>query len=88
MDETHADARAHLERLGAELADHGWTAEVGEDGSRSVLSVCNPNIADLNEVIVCSGETFRWTWGQGIGPATEVTGVATRIMYVLREVAE
>jgi hypothetical protein len=88
MDETHTDARTQLERLGAELAERGWNVEVGQDGTQPVLSVRNPNVADLNELIMCSGEAFRWTWGQGIGSITEVPGVATRIMHVLREVTE
>ncbi|MCW2900466.1 MAG: hypothetical protein JWO67_2731 [Streptosporangiaceae bacterium] len=88
MDQTHTDANGHLECLGAELADRGWRAKVSQDGDRPVLWVRNPKVAELNERIVCTGDAFRWMWGQGIGPTTEAAGVATRIMYVLREVGE
>jgi hypothetical protein len=88
MDGTRIDVQAHLERLGAELADRGWNATIGLQDGGPVLLVRNPNVADLNEQILCSGEAFRWTWGQGIGPITEVPGVAARIMHVLREVEE
>ncbi|MGH3389104.1 MAG: hypothetical protein ACRDOO_09530 [Actinomadura sp.] len=88
MDETHTDARAHLERLSAELTDRGWHADVVVDDGRPTLAVGNPRVKDLNDRVAYSSEAFRWTWGQGIGPVTDIPGVADRIVHVLREVPE
>ncbi|MEU6034520.1 hypothetical protein ABZ801_03860 [Actinomadura sp. NPDC047616] len=82
------DVMAHLENLRAELVRREWKAEIRRSPDRDVLRVRNPAHSRLTDDIVCDGEVFRWPWGQGIGPVGEVTGVAERVMYVLREVGE
>jgi hypothetical protein len=82
------DARSYLDQLGAELADRGWKAEVVMDGGHPVLSVCNPDAADVTETIACSGDAYVSRWGRSIGPVADVPAVADRISRVLREVSE
>lgn len=79
-------ATEHLENLAGELKARGWVAETRSLRGRMILYVQNPAVAKLNDTIACEGEVFRYTWGQGLGPVTEVVRVADRIQYVLRQV--
>lgn len=80
------DARSHLKNLRAELKERGWHAEINAGTLGPVLRVTNPEVPTLNDEIACRDDVFRHAWGQGIGPVTEVVGVADRIMHVLRKV--
>jgi hypothetical protein len=78
-----AEATQALQNLRDELAGRGWKTRLAGDA----LYVRNP-ACDLNDTITCESGTFRYSWGQGIGPVDDVPGAAERIMYVLQAVAE
>ncbi|MFF5263249.1 hypothetical protein ACFY4C_30330 [Actinomadura viridis] len=77
--------RRHLGHLRTVLVARGWKAEVRPGRGRDLLYVVNPAAHQLNETIACDGGSFRWAWGQGIGPADDVFAVADKVQRVLRE---
>ncbi|WP_378063882.1 hypothetical protein [Actinomadura yumaensis] len=80
------DAIRHLGNLRSELIGRKWRAEIRTRPNGDVLHVQNPAFARMDGEIVCKDDAFHWVWGPVIGPVTAVTGVADRIVYVLREV--
>ncbi|MEV5411004.1 hypothetical protein AB0K60_19435 [Thermopolyspora sp. NPDC052614] len=79
---------AYLERLRLEILKRGWAARLCESGVGLTLHVRNPNESALTETIGCEDGRFLWSWGQAIGLVSDVTGVADRILHVLRDVSE
>ncbi|SDQ98761.1 hypothetical protein [Thermostaphylospora chromogena] len=75
-------ALSALEQLRDKLHAHGWPAEL----QGAALRVRNPEEPRMNDRITCCGSMYRWSWGPEIGPDTDVSGAAERIMHVLRTV--
>ncbi len=80
------DATFHLGRLRAELIGRGWSAELRSTDEPAVLHVRNPVEAAMRDQVVCHDEVFHWAWGGPVGPVSDVTGAADRIVFVLREI--
>ena len=85
--DTATNATARLEQLLAELASRGWDVELSGTGERPYVRVCNPHDSALNGMVTCRDDLYRWTWGPVLGHVDDVTGVADRIVHVLREVS-
>jgi hypothetical protein len=81
----------HLERLAAELARHGLSAQVVTSGRQPCVKAANPNTPQLNERVLCDrgGDgawCYRWPWQQPIGLVDDLQKVAGKITAVLRSV--
>ena len=81
----------HLERLAAELAQRGLTAQVVTSGRRPHVKAANPDTPQLTERVLRDrgGDNawcYRWPWQQPIGPVGDLGTVADKIAAVLRSV--
>ena len=81
----------HLERLQAELNQHGLDAQLVIKGTRSYLKVANGDIPALNERVFCRPAAdhslcFWWPWLQPIGSVDDLESVVSKIAVVLRSV--
>jgi hypothetical protein len=84
------DARTYLEQLRTELTARAWRARLDQRGGVIALKVCNPEVADLAEVVTCrrqpDGWVFCWPGGQLISSTENIRTAADRIQHVLRAV--
>jgi hypothetical protein len=74
----------YLAELAAELDRRGWRTRA-RDGA---VLVVNPEVAELQELIGCRQDTngweFCWSWGEPLGPVTQIAEAADHIQRVLR----
>ncbi|WP_162794640.1 hypothetical protein [Nonomuraea lactucae] len=85
--ETALDAKAHSERLRAELAEREWHVELRGARERPRLRVVLPDDHGLNGMVACLVNVGRWPWRPVSGLIDDVSGVADRVTHVLPEVA-
>ena len=83
----------HLERLKAELNQHGLDVQLVCKGARAYLKVANGNTPALNERVFCRPAAdqslcFWWPWLQPIGSVDDLEAVVSKITVVLRSVEE
>lgn len=81
----------HLERLRAELNQHGLDAQLVIKGARSYLQVANGDTPALSERVFCRAAEghslcFWWSWQQPIGSVDDLEAVVSKIVTVLRSV--
>ena len=81
----------HLERLAAELTQHGLSAQVITKGRRLCVKVANPDTPQLNERVLCDRADdgswcYWWPWKQPIGSVDDLELVVGKIAAVLRSV--
>lgn len=81
----------NLERLRAELGNHGLTAELVATAKQACLKVANADMPELHERVLCRTADdrslcFWWPWGQPIGSVDDLEAVSYKIFTVLRSV--
>ncbi|MEV5751147.1 hypothetical protein AB0L00_25285 [Actinoallomurus sp. NPDC052308] len=81
--------QAYLEKLSTELHSRGMQTTL-KRARHLLLHVTNSAASALTESVYCEQQgdawVFCWAAGQPIGPAENISAVADRIQYVLREV--
>jgi len=82
---------AHLRHLAEELTALGLSATLRPARRVPAVEVASAGDPRLKERVLCQpGDDgdwyFSWPWHQVIGPASDVPGVAARIVTVLRPV--
>jgi hypothetical protein len=81
-------AREHLNRLAAVLAERGMAVSFSK-ATEPTLLVENERIANLGDGVSCTSDgVFAWASGNPIASVDEVDNAASKIAYVLRDVAE
>jgi hypothetical protein len=84
--ETQTD-RQSLDALAAELgARIGMLAQVyATEGGSPFLKATNLQTPLLTERITVSGDHYRWSWGDTIGPISDPGAAATQVVRVIRD---
>ena len=81
MPRTSAQA---VEALAEELRRRGYQADlITPEGREPWLAVRNPQVPMLAETVLIHAEWFWWPWLDRIGPATDVSAAADRVLRVL-----
>ena len=78
---------AALDKLAAELRVRGYQAHLtAPDGRPPSLTVTNPQVAVLAEMVMADATSFWWPWACRIAAVADVAGAADVIARVLAAV--
>ncbi|GAA2086233.1 hypothetical protein [Actinomadura alba] len=86
--DTHTNRETQsLDALAVQLnALVGVHAEVSvRDGAAPFLKATNSTTPLLTEQITVTGEHYRWSWGEPVGPVSDPMAAAAQVVKVIRD---